>query len=181
MKNIVAIIGSASTASSCHKLIHSIEALTKEKFAIKIFDELKKIPHFDPALTSENTPPEVIAFRELIENADGVIFCTPEYIFSIPSGLKNILEWSVSTTVFAGKKTGIITASTSGEKGHEEIQLILRTLMANFTGDSTILIRSIKGKFDGDAIKDRETREIIQQFSTVMINLVDQPGITGAP
>ncbi|WP_262886208.1 NADPH-dependent FMN reductase [Sphingobacterium sp. 18053] len=38
--------------------------------------------------------------------------CLPEYIFSIPSGLKNSIEWCISTTVFSDKPVGIITVVT---------------------------------------------------------------------
>lgn len=101
MKNIVAIIGSASSDSSNLKLVQYLQIQSKHFFHITIYDQLKELPHFSPELSIENTPPAIIAFRQLIENADGVLISTPEYIFSIPSGLKNILEWSVSTTIFS--------------------------------------------------------------------------------
>lgn len=147
-KNIVAIIGSASENSSNEKLIEYIKFQTQNEFNVFIYSDLKHLPHFDPELSSYNPPQEIISFRNLIENADGIIICTPEYIFSIPSGLKNALEWCVAKTVFSNKPLGIITASAQGEKGHEEIQLIMKTLMANFTSDTTLLIQGIKGKID---------------------------------
>ena len=70
---------------------------------------------------------ETVELRKDIERADGVIICTPEYIFSIPSGLKNVIEWCVATTIFTDKPTGLITASANGLQGHEELKLIMRT------------------------------------------------------
>jgi chromate reductase len=149
---ILAIIGSASTSSSNQRLVENFAAQVEEDFNISIFNELKELPHFDPVLSVGQVPEAVVHFRRKIELADGVIICTPEYIFSIPSGLKNALEWCVATTVFSGKPLGIITASANGEKGHEELQLIMKTLMAAFNEDSTLLIQGVKGKINSQGI-----------------------------
>ena len=100
MKNIFIINGSASINSSNQILIDNFKKQTQNSFNCIIFNDLKSLPHFNPELSIENTPNEIIEFRENIEKADAILFCTPEYIFSIPSGLKNALEWCVSTTVF---------------------------------------------------------------------------------
>ena len=120
-KNIFVIIGSASRNSANQKLIDVFAALTIDDFKLTIYNDLKSLPHFDPELSIEKTPKIVVEFREAIDNADGIIICTPEYIFSLPSGLKNAIEWCVSTTVFSDKPMGLITASASGQKGHEEL------------------------------------------------------------
>ena len=67
-------------------------------------------------------------FRKSIEEADAVLICTPEYVFSLPGILKNALEWTVSTTVFSDKPTALLTASSSGEKAHESLLLVMKTL-----------------------------------------------------
>ena len=46
------------------------------------------------------------------------------------------------------KPVSIVTASASGEKGHEELKLILETLGANVDEKNSILIKGIKGRFD---------------------------------
>jgi NAD(P)H-dependent FMN reductase len=149
-KNIFAIIGSASRNSSNLKIVRHLEAATQTHFNWTVFDDLHKLPHFDPERTDMNVPPEIEAFRTAIQQSDAVLICTPEYIFSIPSGLKNALEWCVSTLVFSEKPVALITASANGLKGHEELQLILRTLGAVFTEATTLLIQGVKGKVDAE-------------------------------
>ncbi|MEO7046069.1 MAG: NAD(P)H-dependent oxidoreductase [Ferruginibacter sp.] len=61
-------------------------------FILKLFKGLKTLPHFNPELSIETTPKMILEFRQNIENADGVLICTPEYIFSFPSGLKMLLN-----------------------------------------------------------------------------------------
>ena len=173
MKNVIALIGSATTSSANHKLMEYIQSEARNTFQVTFYDRLKTLPHFDPELSLEHTPSEIMELRNLIQNADGVIISTPEYVFSIPSGLKNAIEWCVATTVFSGKPLGIITASTSGIKGHEELQLIMRTLMATFTPETTLLIQGVKGKIDAHgAIIDIQTRESLQRFTKALFALI---------
>ncbi|WP_239541336.1 NADPH-dependent FMN reductase [Cryomorpha ignava] len=124
------------------------------------------MPHFSPEISIEGTPKKVLELREAIKNSDGVLICTPEYVFSIPSGIKNAIEWCVSTTVFSSKPVGLITASASGEKGQEELQLIMKTLEASFTNRTTHLIQGVKGKVDTEGtITNLETENDIQKFA----------------
>jgi len=165
MRKILAINGSASENSSNRRLIDIFVSLTKDFFDVTIIDNLKTLPHFDPERSLSNTPEVVSDFRKSIEQADGILICTPEYVFSIPSGLKNAIEWCVSTTVFSGKATGLITASANGEKGHVELQLIMETLMATFNPETALLIEGIKGKIDEqNTIADVKTKNSLMAF-----------------
>jgi chromate reductase, NAD(P)H dehydrogenase (quinone) len=175
LKTILAIIGSASENSTNQRLVEFLAESTKNEFNWIIFNELKSLPHFDPELSANNPPKEIEVFRKQIEQADGILICTPEYVFSIPSGLKNALEWCVSTTLLTDKPCGLITASAQGEKGHEELQLILKTLMAKFTNETALLISGIKGKLDSDGrITDPETVYKLEKFKRVFSELVNE-------
>jgi len=174
MKTILAIIGSASENSANQRLVEFLAAQTENELNWTVFNELKSLPHFDPELSVNNPPKEVLAFRKFIEESDGIIICTPEYVFSIPSGLKNAIEWCVSTTVFSDKPMGLITASAQGEKGHEELQLIMSTLMAKFTNETTLLISGIKSKISmSGQLTDPKTQSELERFTTSFLNLMD--------
>ncbi len=164
-KNIFVIIGSASKNSSNEKLVDLIANLSEQAFKLTVFTDLKSLTHFDADLTFDNPPQAIVDFRSKIEQADGVLICTPEYVFSIPSGLKNAIEWCVATTVFSDKPLGILTASADGQKGHEELKLIMKTLMAKFSDKTTLLIRGIKGKMNElGELTDHKTRENLITF-----------------
>jgi len=172
-KNIFVIIGSASSDSANLKLVEQIATLTKNELNLTIYNDLKSLPHFNPELSTNNPPKEIVELRNSIEKSDGIIICTPEYIFSIPSGLKNAIEWCISTIIFTDKPTGLITAATSGQKGHEELQLIMKTAMSKFTEETTLLIQGIKGKFDRQGnLTDQETQKRLSKFINAFINLV---------
>ncbi len=164
-KTILAIIGSASSNSSNLHLVEQISTLVKDEFQLTIFNDLKSLPHFDPELSINNPPTQIIDLRKKIDQADAIIICTPEYVYSIPSGLKNAIEWCIATTVFTDKPSWLITAAAGSEKGHEELQLIMKTAMAKFTNGTALLIRGVKGKFalDGN-LTDNEIKDQLKKF-----------------
>ncbi len=153
--------------------MEQIASLTEMDFQLNIFNELKSLPHFDPELSADNPPKQIVDFRKTINKADAIIICTPEYIYSIPSGLKNAIEWCIATTIFTDKPIGLITAAAGGEKGHEELQLIMKTALAKFTSETTLLIRGIKGKFDlSGNIIDQETKTQLTRFIEALKKLM---------
>ncbi len=165
--SIFAICGSASSYSANESIL---QFLTKAPdWNVEIFTDLKALPHFDSELSTQNPPAEILSFRKKIEDSDGVIICTPEYVFSLPAGLKNALEWCVATTVFVDKPTGLITASASGEKGHEALQLIMKTLGAQFTTDTALLIKGVKSKVNAAGeIVDASTKTDVERFGVAL-------------
>lgn len=178
-KNIFAIVGSASKNSSNLKLVQKIAEVTNNDLHINIFDSLSILPHFDPELSITDTPTIIVDFRSAIQQADGIIICTPEYIFSIPAGLKNAIEWCVATTVFSKKPIGLITASASGAKAHEELKLIMRTVETVFDDETTLLINGIKGKVDESGnITDEKTKAALEAFTKAFIKVVYEDHIS---
>lgn len=172
-KNIFVIIGSASRNSSNERLVESMAEMIRDECDVTIFNDLKMLPHFDPEQSLENAPQIIEEFRARIDQADGVIICTPEYVFSVPSGLKNAIEWCVATTVFSDKPIGLITASAQGEKGHAELQLLMKTVMAMFTDDTTLLIQGIKGKINlHGEIVDNNTQDEVTRFVDAYKSLI---------
>jgi NAD(P)H-dependent FMN reductase len=162
--HVLGINGSASLNSSNLSILNKIAEFGNANFDLNIIDDISTLPHFKTELTDENVPEKIIELRQQIEKADGIIICTPEYVFSIPSRLKNAIEWCVSTTVFSDKPIGLITASANGKKGHEELKLIMKTLQTNFTDETTLLIQGVKSKINsnGDILDDKTKDELLK-------------------
>lgn len=78
----------------------------------------------------------------------------------------------MSTTIFSEKRAGLITASASGVKGHEELKLIMETIQATFVEETTLLIQGIKGKVNIEGkITDQNTRNRLAEFLSAFVNL----------
>ncbi|SIT08940.1 NAD(P)H-dependent FMN reductase [Zobellia uliginosa] len=172
-KKILAICGSASPNSANLSILKTIAELGRSHFDLELLDDLSEMPHFKTDLTDKNVPEKIMVLRKRISDSEGIIICTPEYVFSIPSGLKNVIEWCVSTTVFSDKPVGLITASASGKKGHEELKLIMETVQSKFTDETTLLIQGIKGKIDReghilDTKTEGELKKFVRSFNQLM-------------
>lgn len=131
------------------------------------YTNLTQLPYFNQDITDEQIAPIVKEFRKAIDSADAVLICTPEYVFSLPGILKNALEWTVSTTVFSDKPTALITASSSGEKAHESLVLVMKTLGVKTTDDACLWIPGVKSKLDA------EGHVIHEALKTQLEKLVD--------
>lgn len=170
-KEILAIVGSTRVDSLNLRLVNAVAELSAEYLAFNIFDKLSQLSHFNPDEV-DSPPKEIVDFFRQIEESDGVLICTPEYVFSLPGSLKNALEWTVATTLFTDKPTALITASASGEKAHEQLELIMRTLGANFNEQTQLLINGVKGKVEGETIKDKDTLIAVEKLIKSLIELL---------
>jgi chromate reductase len=152
MKKVLALCGSTRTQSANLGIIRYVEKILSGEVQLEIFNELSALPHFNPDLDNDNVPEIVERFREKIRNADGILICTPEYVFSLPGVLKNAIEWCVSTTMFSEKPVALITASASGTLAHESLQLVMKTIYADLRKETQLLIQGAKGKVDNNGI-----------------------------
>ena len=172
-KKILAISGSTRKDSSNESILQTIKEIYRETIDVQLFDDIAGLPHFDPDPYPEKLPPNVITFRELVEHADGVIICSPEYVFSLPAVLKNALEWAVATTIFSEKPVALIIASGSGEKALEQLILIMNTLQVKIGNNATLLIKGARSKINSAGkITDTKTLEeidrLIQSFMSTI-------------
>ncbi|ASU34869.1 NADPH-dependent FMN reductase [Mucilaginibacter xinganensis] len=159
-KRILAISGSLRQGSSNYNILRLFEKLAPGNIEYFIYDQLVQIPPFDPSFDNESAAGAVFELRNLIEKADGIIICTPEYAFGIPGQLKNALDWTVSSGSFSGKPTALITASTGGENAHPALLKVLGALDADLSESTTLLISFIRSKMDASGnITDAETAE----------------------
>ncbi|MGC4234830.1 MAG: NAD(P)H-dependent oxidoreductase [Niabella sp.] len=172
MKHIFAIIGSAQLHSSNLKLVQFLAQHFSGTLHIEIFDELKSLPHFDVLQATQNVPEAIESVRGKIEAADAVLITSPEYIFSIPAGLKNLLEWCVATTIFNNKPLALIVASADGRKTFEEIKLIMKTVGAYFNDETCLLINGVKGKVSPGNIIDpaiqQQLIKVVERLKVMM-------------
>lgn len=170
-KKILAISGSTRKNSSNNAILESIAKKYANDLEVDIYDKIDELPHFNPDKDNDNLPKEIQAFREMIQAADGVLICTPEYVFSLPGSLKNAIEWNVSTVLFSRKPVALIVAAASGEKAMESLNLIMTTLEASIPEESKLIIKGAKGKVDADGnLIDNHTLDQLDQVVSSLIS-----------
>jgi chromate reductase len=129
MIKIVAICGSLRPGSSNHHLLRAAAELAPDDTEVNLID-WKAIPIFDDM--SEPSP-AVMAIAEQVQAADAVMIASPEYNWSIPGGLKNLLDWlsRVGFNPFESKPT-LIMGTSPGKLGTARMQPHLKQVMGHF-------------------------------------------------
>jgi NAD(P)H-dependent FMN reductase len=92
------------------------------------FTGLAAIRPFSPEI--DPSPAEVEAWRELVRNADAVLFATPEYAHGLPGVLKNALDWLVGSGELYEKRATVLSAAPSAARGQYARADLERTLRA---------------------------------------------------
>jgi len=165
IRKILAISGSTRQNSTNHRLIKAIAEISKDFFELQLYNNISSLPHFNPDNDNEQVDKEVINFRQMLNEADGIIICTPEYAHGVPGTLKNAIDWTVGTNEFYHKPTMLITASTDGEKGHEALLETLRVIEAKNIDTLQLIISFAATKIDtGNRIIDDKTLELVKNL-----------------
>lgn len=177
MTKILALSGSTRKNSTNENILKAVAAFLPEGWKMQLFDRLDELPFFNPDLAQNEDviPEKVKAFYQLIEEAEGVIICTPEYVFSLPGVLKNALEWTVATTLFSYKPFAYIIASASGEKAFESLDLIMETLLQEPVNDNCkLLIKGARGKINKQGrIADEDLKAKIRKMTEALVQKIE--------
>ena len=126
------------------------------------------VPPFDADMLADGFPSEVMAARERVRRADGLLIATPEYNFSIPGMLKNLLDWLSrgEDQPLLGKPVAILSAAT-GPLGGARVQYDLRRVMlfvnAMAMSKPEVFIGQAQTKFTADGnCTDEATIKFVQ-------------------
>jgi len=129
----------------------------------------RDVPVFDGDVLARGLPPAVAALRERIRRADGVLIVTPEYNFSVPGGLKNVLDWLSrgEDQPWPFKPVAIASASggpLGGARMQYDLRKVLLYLNALVLAKPEVFIAMAHTKFD--VANGRCTDEVTRKFMT---------------
>lgn len=149
---ILAFSGSLRAQSLNTLLLREAAQFAPPGMDIARWDGLDDLPHYSPERDIEPPPTAVADLRASIREADGLLFCTPEYIHAMPAVLKNLLEWVVSSGECVGKPTAAWSASPSLEGGHRAQASLTHTLevmSARLVPEASLCLTLARSGLDG--------------------------------
>jgi chromate reductase, NAD(P)H dehydrogenase (quinone) len=187
MANITCICGSLRKGSYNRMVMKALPGLAPAGMSLEEAPSFAEFPLYNADVqNSTGFPAAVQTLADAIRAADGVVFCTPEYNFSLPGGLKNAIDWlsRLPNQPFAGKPIAIQSASP-GPLGGGRVQYDLRRAMvfldAQTLNKPEIFIGSCASKFDENTgeLKDETTRNFIKQQLEAFAKFVARYGAKG--
>jgi chromate reductase len=175
---IAVIVGSNRRESINRKLAQALIKLGAGKFDAKIV-RIDDLPIYNQD-NEGNLPPEVVRFKDEIAKADGVLIVTPEHNRSMPTVLKNAIDWGArpfGKSVWPGKP-GFITGTSPGAISTALVQANLRTVMLGLGmtllgGESYIQFKPNLVDEAGN-VTDENTKTFLQGFVDRFATLVER-------
>lgn len=171
---ILGISGSLRSGSYNTQALRACNVFVPEGSVLEIAT-LHDIPLYNADVQAEGFPENVVALSERVVAADAVLICSPEYNFSVPGVLKNVLDWlsRVDTKPLASKPTAIMGAST-GRLGTARMQYHLRQILVSFDASlinkPEVMISGASTAFNEDgSFADERTVSVVQSLLQALV------------
>lgn len=166
---ILGICGSLRRASYNMLLLKAAAELAPPGMEIEIYEGLRDLPHFDQDF--EKDPPGVVLeLKRRVEEADGIVFVTPEYNHSIPGPLKNAVDWlsrPQGRNSLASKPVAVFGCGGS-TFGAVRMQIAFREILFSLSVDMLpkleVIVFRAQERFDaGGRLTDEVTTGVVKQ------------------
>jgi len=167
--SVFAVVGSLRKGSFNKALLRAAIELAPDGMTVGTAS-IADIEPYNDDVRIAGFPPPVTALREAIARADGLLFVTPEYNYSVPGVLKNAIDWASRppNQPFAGKPMGMMGAS-GAMGGTMRAQYHLRQvavfLDAHPMNKPEVFVRNAATLFDEQGtLVDEATRKVVAQY-----------------
>ena len=178
-RKIAVIVGSLRKDSFTRKVARSLMELAPPELQME-FVEIGELPLYNEDDETANPPATFSAFRERIRQADGVLFCTPEYNRSVPGALKNAIDVGsrpYGKAAWSGKPCAIVSVSPGalGAFGaNHHLRQCLPFLNMPCMPAPEAYVGGVAGKFDGERLTDESTRAFLKTFVETFAGWVER-------
>jgi len=182
--NVVSICGSLRKGSYNRMVVNALPGWAPAGMTIAEAPPWAEFPLYNADVqNATGFPAPVQTLGDAIRAADGVIFVSPEYNYSIPGGLKNAIDWvsRLPNQPFAGKPVALISAA-AGILGGGRMQYDLRRCMifldALTMNKPEIFIGVAMQKFDDKTgqLKDEQAIGFIKQQLAAFAKFIARHG-----
>jgi NAD(P)H-dependent FMN reductase len=161
---LLLISGSLRTSSTNTAVLRTAAAVAPAGVESRLYDELARIPAFNPDDDRAPLPPEIERLRRAIHYCDGVVFSTPEYAGALPGSLKNLLDWTIGDDdprALYDKPVCWLNSSPRGASGaHGELRTVLGYAHARIIEEACVSVPTTAAMIGVDGIIHDETSRV---------------------
>jgi chromate reductase len=166
---VLGICGSLRKASLNMAALRACTDLLPAGMTLEI-GSIADLPMFNQDVLDQGMPAPVKRFRDQVVAADGLLIASPEYNFSIPSPLKNAIDWGsrAPNQVFHEKPVAIFTVApgpVGGTRAQYDLRRVLSQLWGHVLPRPEVFITHAAGKFDAQGgVTDETTRKFLGEL-----------------
>ena len=169
---IVAISGSLRRGSYNTALLRVADEVAPDGVDVEIAP-ISELPFYNSDVEREQGfPDSVQRFRRTLESADGLLFATPEYNYSVTGALKNAIDWASRRPSPIDEKPAAILGA-GGRSGTARSQRHLRDILGHnrlrLVSEPQVMVSGPWDKFDEGVLVDDETRERVSELVGALV------------
>jgi len=179
--NVVSICGSLRKASFNRMLMNAAIGLAPPGMTIKEAPPWAGFPVYNADdQTTSGIPAAVNALADAIRAADGVLIVSPEYNWSIPGGLKNVIDWlsRFKESPFKDKPVALQSAAPGllgGSRAQYHLRQALNSIEALILNRPEIFVNFAAQKFsETGALKDQAAIDLIKQQLAAFAKFIER-------
>ena len=168
--NVLVICGSLRKGSYNAALTRALPGLAPPGMKFVTAPALETLPLYNADMQeTSGFPAPAQDLATAIRSADGILFVTPEYNWSMPGGLKNAIDWvsRMKEQPFEGKPVAIQSCS-QGPLGGARMQyhwrMSMTFLKAFIFGTPEVFVGNAATKFNKDTLEltDQGTKDAVK-------------------
>ncbi|MBI3789427.1 MAG: NAD(P)H-dependent oxidoreductase [Gemmatimonadetes bacterium] len=168
---VLAVCGSLRQGSMNRALLRAAIELAPAGLAITFWDRAGELPLYNADLDVDPRPEPVASLRAACADAQAILFVSPEYNYSIPGVLKNLIDWGSRPQPdppLKNKPAAVMGAST-GISGTMRMQYHLRQVAVILNAPmmpqpEVILPRAVERFGPDGRLADDSTRALVKRF-----------------
>lgn len=175
--NLLLLSGSFHSQSKSLAILKSVEHLLSGHTTDT--PKLDTLPFFNEDLNN-NKPASIVGLMDSIEQADGVIICTPEYNHSIPAVLKNALDWAsrpAFNSCLKDKPVTIITQADSpvgGARAQAHVKLIMDAILSDIHVSHEMMISPVSKVVTNGIVTDEKTLARLERHTSDFLRFIEK-------
>ena len=165
--NVLALVGSLRKGSLNRILFNAAVDLAPPGMTISEFARIGELPLYNADHDVDPWPEPVLALDAALRSADGVLFVSPEYNYSVPGVLKNAIDWASRArpaSALRGKPSAMMGGST-GISGTMRMQYHLRQILVFNDSPAMpqpeVILPKIQDRITDGRLSDETTRALV--------------------
>jgi chromate reductase, NAD(P)H dehydrogenase (quinone) len=158
----------AIAAAAAERVGAAIDAADFHEFDVPLFD--------GDVLAASGVPPGALELARRVAGADGVMIASPEYNFSLPGTIKNLIDWlsRIKPVPVRGKTAMLLSASNGqvgGIRGLWQLRIPLEGLGMIVSPDMYTLPWADKAFDDDGRLKEPERQARLEEMIASYVTL----------
>jgi chromate reductase len=174
---VLGVSGSLRKDSYNTKLLRAAAEVAPEGMTVEIAD-ISDIPMYNADTeTAEGFPKPVERFRAQLEDADGVLFATPEYNYSVTGVMKNAIDWASRRPSPLDFKPAAIFGAGGGSgtaRAQQHLRDILKHNDLRVIAEPEVLVARARRFFNDGQLTDTAVRAEIRSLLEALLETLEQ-------